>query len=36
MIKETGKALVKIPLEDFKHNLIIIEPGKIRIRRGKK
>jgi predicted nuclease of predicted toxin-antitoxin system len=35
MIKETGKALVKIPLEDFKHNLIIIEPGKIRIRRGK-
>ena len=34
MMEETGKALVKIPLEDFKGNLIIIEPGKIRIRKG--
>lgn len=33
MAKETKEALSKIPLEDFKGNLIIIEPGKIRIRR---
>lgn len=33
LIKEIEKALVKISLEDFKGNLIVIEPGKIRIRR---
>jgi len=33
IIEETGRALSKIPAEDFKDNLIIIEPGKIRIRR---
>jgi len=33
--KETKKALVKIPFKDFKNNLIIIEPGRIRIRKGK-
>jgi len=33
MAKETREAISKIPLEDFKSNLIIIEPGKIRIRK---
>jgi len=33
LIKEIEKALVKISLKDFKSNLIIIEPGKIRIRK---
>lgn len=33
--KETKKSLKKIPFQTFKHNLIIIEPGKIRIRKGK-
>lgn len=33
--KEMKKALAKIPFKDFKNNLIIIEPGRIRIRKGK-
>lgn len=33
LIKETKKALNKISLKDIKGNLIIIEPGKIRIRK---
>lgn len=33
--KETKKALTKIPLKSFKNNLIIIEPGRARIRKGK-
>lgn len=33
--KETKKSLSKISSTDFKNNLIIIEPGKIRIRKGK-
>ncbi|MFQ6049933.1 MAG: DUF5615 family PIN-like protein [Candidatus Paceibacterales bacterium] len=32
--KETKKALSKIHFKNFKSNLIIIEPGKIRIRKG--
>lgn len=35
MAQESKMALSKIPLESFKKNLIIIEPGKIRIRKGK-
>ena len=33
LINEFEKALTKISLEDFKGSLIIIEPGKIRIRK---
>jgi len=33
ILEETEKALINIPLKDFKGNLIIIEPGKIRIRK---
>lgn len=33
LVKETKKALAKIQLKDFKGNLVIIEPGKIRIRK---
>jgi predicted nuclease of predicted toxin-antitoxin system len=33
MAKEAKEALSKIPLENFKGNLIIIEPGKIRIKK---
>lgn len=34
LINETEKALAKLSLEDFNGNLIIIEPGKTRIRKG--
>lgn len=34
LINETKRALAKIPLEEFQGNLIIIEPGKIRLRKG--
>ena len=30
--EETAKALLKIPIKDFNKRLIIIEPGKIRMR----
>ncbi len=33
--KETKKSLSKISLANFENNLIIIEPGKVRIRKGK-
>ncbi|OIP74885.1 MAG: hypothetical protein AUK06_02705 [Parcubacteria group bacterium CG2_30_36_18] len=33
IMEETERDLVKISPEDFKGNLIIIEPGKIRIRK---
>jgi len=33
--KETPKALKKLPFENLRGYLIIIEPGKIRIRKGK-
>jgi len=33
LITEIKKALIKIPFKDFKGKLIIIEPGKIRIRK---
>lgn len=34
LIEETKRVLDKISPENFKGNLIIIEPGRIRIRRG--
>lgn len=33
--KRTKKALAKIPPKNFAYNLIIVEPGRVRIRKGK-
>jgi len=33
MIRETQRALIKLPFKSFKGKLIIIEPGRVRIRR---
>lgn len=30
--EETARALIRIPFKDFRKHLIIIEPGKVRIR----